>query len=109
MNSKVINITALIVERNITDVLADAPVYPHRMAFSIPYYRQKLLAYVLNGVHNRYILFEEGSSGQMLVALCHFLQEQARIEALIQEGLVMILEDHHDWIHHFIYGVNRLL
>ncbi len=92
------------------------PAYPYRMAFSLPYYHQKLLVYVLNGVHNHYILCEEEFSGQTLDALYYFLQEQAQIDALIQEGLVSILKDHHDWIRcskapdyiPIIHSVNRL-
>lgn len=75
MNNKIINITALIVERNIADALANAPIYPYRMAFSIPYYRQKLIVYALNGLHNHYVLCEEGSSSQTLDTLCYFLHE----------------------------------
>ncbi len=116
INSKIVNITALIVERSIADALANVPTYPHKVAFSKAYYQQKLLVYVLNGVRNHYIHCQGDSSRLSVESLNYFLKEQSQIETLIQEGLVNILKDDPDWMHcpeipenvPIIYSVNRI-
>lgn len=97
MPSKIVNITAHIVARNISDALADAPAYPYQLVFSTPYYQQMLIARVLSGICNHYVVCRGGNRADYIKTLLYYLDEQAAIDALIQESLVRILEEDSSW------------
>ncbi len=100
MNSQNINVTALVIARNVADTLADAPEYPYQIAFSIPYYQHKLLVYILNRVRSHYIVQQGEAPSQALETMRYFAEELANIEALIQESLDKVLEAEPDWEKH---------
>lgn len=116
MSSTIVNMTALIVARNITDILADAPKYPYKIAFSIPYYQHKLLVYILNRTRNYYVVQQGDIPTQTLETLRYFIKEQPTIESLIRESLAKVLEEEPDWTKYVempddcpaFYGVDRL-
>jgi len=116
MNSQIINVTALVIARNVADALADAPNYPYQMAFSIPYYQHKLLVYVLNRVRSHYVVQQGEAPSQALETMHYFAEELANIEALIQESLDKVLEAEPDWTEHIeildsrpvFYGIDRI-
>ncbi len=93
MSRKLVNVTALIVARNIEDVLAEASESFSRQIFSIPYYQRKLTTRVLNRVRNHYLLAKEDDSRQLIEILRYFLKEQTAIDRLIRESLVEVLAE----------------
>jgi hypothetical protein len=115
MSSKLINVTALIVARNIEDVLADASE-SSRQTFYIPYYQRKLVTLVLNKVRNHYITVKKDDSRQLIEILRYVLKEQTAIDRLIRESLLKVLEEEDNWMDSveipdkvptIIFGLNR--
>lgn len=100
MSSRIINLTSLLVIREIEDILADYPAkHPYQVAFSTPYLRQKLIAYVLSHTRNRHIVIEdtEELSRDPDFINCS-LEEQLRIETLIHKSIPHILQENLDLI-----------
>ncbi len=97
MTSKIVNVTAYIVARSIAEALADAPRYPYQTIFAIPHYQHLLIAHVLSGVRNHYVVFTEDTPHDYMDTLIYFLKEQEKIESLIQAGIVSIVQDDVNW------------
>lgn len=96
-SQKMVNVTAQIVTRNILDALADAPAEPYHSVFSTPYYQQMLVARVLSGIRNHYVVYRQSNRAGHLETLLYCLEEQGAIEALIQESITRILEEDYSW------------
>ena len=93
------NLTLLIVDQEIKNVLTDYPKYPYRAAFAIHELRQQLVAAVLNQISNRYIV--EGTqelTTKSGVPRTSSLEERAYMNALIRGGIVHFLQANADLI-----------
>ena len=103
MSYKIVNLTFQLVTREVADILADYPEYPYQAAFSIPYLRQKLIAYILNHIRNRYTVIEDTENfTKDPFFLADLLEDRERIETLIRGSIIMILQENADWINHQI-------
>ncbi len=96
MTPKIVNLTAQTVSKNIADALAGAPA-PHQEIFSIPYYRQQLIARVLSRMQNHCLVCEDNVPSHQLAALFHPLEQQTEIDRLIREQMGRVTEENIGW------------
>jgi hypothetical protein len=59
MGKELFNITLIVVNDEIENILSRYPTYPYQQAFSAAGLHQELLAYVLNRVPNKYAIIEQ--------------------------------------------------
>lgn len=59
MGKELFNITLVVVNDEIENILSRYPTYPYQQAFSADNLHQDLLAYVLNRVPNKYAVIEQ--------------------------------------------------
>ncbi|OKH24908.1 hypothetical protein NIES593_06765 [Hydrococcus rivularis NIES-593] len=103
MSYQIVNLTLLFVIKEIEDILVYYPEYPYQVAFSIPYWRQRLIAYVLNHVRNRHIVIENTKKLSEDPNLTSFpSDERLRIENWIRSGIILLLQDNPDWANYRI-------
>lgn len=100
MAQKIINLTLPVVIQEIEDIFDDCFYHPYQQAFAIPELRQKLIAYVLSRIRNRYVVIEEQAT--ISNNLCS--QERLHIETVIQSGIRQVLQENADWVNHHIYN-----
>ena len=101
MSYAVINLTLKLVIQEIDNILADYPKYPHQVAFSSDYLRNKLIAYVLGDLPNRYELQEEtqATGKNPNSNLLHLPSEhRLHVEWMIHKGIIHLLKTEADWI-----------
>jgi hypothetical protein len=98
MSYQIVNLTWLLVIKEIEDILAFYPEYPYQVAFSIPYWRQKLIVYVLNHVRNKHIVVENIKELSEDPNLRHYLlEERLCIEDWIRSGIIDLIQSNPDW------------
>ncbi|MCX7595989.1 MAG: hypothetical protein N2235_19975 [Fischerella sp.] len=92
MTKTIFNLTLPVVVSLIEDVLETYPHHPYQQAFSIPDFRQELIAHVLSRVSNCYVVVEEGEQPSVnYQSLACSLKERSCIEDLIHEGIEKIM------------------
>ena len=96
-----INLTLPTVIQEIEDVLEEYPENPYHLAFAIHELRQKLIAYVLSHVPNRYAVegVEEPTNHLNIRHVSH-LAERLKMEMIVRAGILNILREHADWLSH---------
>lgn len=94
-----INLTLPAIMQEIEDVLEDYPEHPYHSAFSMPELRQKLIAYVLSHVPNRYIVEgEQELSSSPKARYSSPIQERLQREMVVRAGILHILHENADWL-----------
>jgi hypothetical protein len=102
VSEKMVNITWFGVNAKVEEVLQTYPEYPYRDVFANPRLRDRLVAYVLNYIPNRYV---RSKNPQKLGAQYNCLfspDEQAYIEKLIRHGISQLLRSHEDWLERYV-------
>ncbi len=97
----VINLTLKLVIQEIDNILATYPKYPHQVAFSNDYLRNKLITYVLDYLPHRYELQEENQASltNSNSDLLHLPSEhRLHVEWKIQKGIIHLLKTEAEWI-----------
>jgi hypothetical protein len=94
-----INLTLPTVMQEIEDVLEEYPENPYHLAFSIHELRQKLIAYVLSHVPNRYAVEGvEESTKHLNVRHASHLAERLKMEMIVRAGILNILRENADYL-----------
>jgi len=94
MSHGLINLTLPVVIQEIEDVLNEYPEHPYQRVFSMPELRQKLIAYVLSQVPNRYVV--EGMQETFIKPKVHpsaRLQERLHMGTIIRGGILHLLRE----------------
>ena len=97
MSETIINLTSLLVNRELQDFLAEYSLnHPYRIVFSLPYFRQRLIAKILSQMPNRHVVMNdtqnlENDSNYLLCSL----EERLTIEVLIKKTIPDILCDYY--------------
>lgn len=94
MSYQLINLTLPVVIAEIDNILEDYPESPYQIAFSLPEMRQRLFAYVLTHIPNRYTVQGE----DLRLKESKFLhpspmQERLQMENLIHGGILHLLQE----------------
>lgn len=99
MSYQVFNSTLAIVKTEVDQFLKDYTIdHPYRQALSSPYFRQKLIAKVLNNIPNNHILIDECDGFIDDVSFCiGLLEEKLLITAKIVEQVSHIVEEYKDF------------
>lgn len=97
MTSMIVNLTTKLVIKSVDNILLDCPKNPYQKIFSIPHYRLLLVANVLSKVHNRYAVVQSDNSPDHFPERPLCSEEQLKIETMILENVVQIVEDNPDW------------
>ncbi|MEM6448300.1 MAG: hypothetical protein AAFY57_19535 [Cyanobacteria bacterium J06642_2] len=96
-----VNLTLPIVVRDIESVLETYGHSAYRRAFAIPEMRQKLAAYVLSHIPNRYAVVAEDKNEARLNAIpTSPFSERSRVQQVICDGVECVLRDHAEQIEH---------
>ncbi len=99
MLPRIINLTLLLVLKEIEDILEDYPEDPYQVAFSIPELRQKLILHVLNQLPSYYAILEEDQElPSNPKSLYSSLEEKVCMEILIRESIVELFRENADSI-----------
>jgi hypothetical protein len=99
MLPRIINLTLLLVIKEIEDILEDYPEDPYQVAFSIPELRQKLILHVLNQLPSYYAILEEDQElPSNPKSLYSSLEEKVCMEILIRESIVELFRENADSI-----------
>ena len=99
MSQQIINLTLPVVIQEIENIFDGCFYHPYQQAFAIPELRQKLIAYVLNRIRNRYVVIEEQAT--ISDNLCS-QEQRLHIEAVIQSGIHQVFQENADWVSHHI-------
>ena len=91
MATTLINLTLLKVIGELEDIIGSYPEQIHEILSKSHDLQQKLLAYVLNRIHNRYITVEEQDIPSLLPSICCSTLEKTEIEELIKQGIYYLL------------------
>ncbi|BAQ64629.1 diguanylate cyclase domain-containing protein [Geminocystis sp. NIES-3709] len=99
MSYQVFNSTLSIVKTEVDQFLKDYTIdHPYRQALSFPYFRQKLIAKVLNNIPNNHILIDECHSFVDDISFCiGLLEEKLLITAKINEQISHIVEEYNQF------------
>ena len=100
MAQKIINLTLPVVIQEIEDIFDGCFYHPYQQAFAIPELRQKLIAYVLSRVRNRYAFIEE-EQATISNNICS-QEQRLHIEAVIQSGIHQVFQENADLVNHHI-------
>ncbi|MFS8120549.1 MAG: hypothetical protein ACMG55_18990 [Microcoleus sp.] len=101
MSFELINLTLPTVLREIGEVLDDYPEHPYQSAFSMPEFRQKLIAHVLSQVPNHYTIAGETAPARKLGAPHRSpLAERMHRETVIRGGILHIMRENADRLNH---------
>lgn len=102
MANTIVNLTLLKVIGELEYLLTIYPVQDYKEISNDPELQQKLLAYVLSRMPNRYITVDEENIPSLLSnsISCSSL-EQLKIEELIKQGIYQLLNstNHRDFLH----------
>lgn len=99
MLPRIINLTLLLVLKEIEDILEDYPEDPYQVAFSIPELRQKLILHVVNQLPSYYAILEEDQElPSNPKSLYSSLEEKVCMEILIRESIVKLFRENADSI-----------
>ncbi len=99
MLPRIINLTLLLVIKEIEDILEDYPEDSYQVAFSIPELRQKLILHVLNQLPSYYAILEEDQElPSNPKSLYSSLEEKVCMEILIRESIVELFRENADSI-----------
>ncbi|MGH2415823.1 MAG: hypothetical protein ACRDEA_19465 [Microcystaceae cyanobacterium] len=102
MSYQIVNLTFLLVIQITEEILTDHPKYPYQIAFSIPYWRQRLIVYVLNQIPNQQAIIEitpkDCEDPDYFNWLHCPLEERIRLEKLIHLGITHILRENPNWL-----------
>jgi len=99
MLPRIINLTLLLVIKEIEDILEDYPEDSYQVAFSIPELRQKLILQVLNQLPSYYAILEEDQElPSNPKSLYSSLEEKVCMEILIRESIVELFRENADSI-----------
>jgi hypothetical protein len=95
----IINLTLLLVIKEIEDILEDYPEDSYQVAFSIPELRQKLILHVVNQLPSYYAILEEDQElPSNPKSLYSSLEEKVCMEILIRESIVELFRENADSI-----------
>jgi hypothetical protein len=99
MLPRIINLTLLLVIKEIEDILEDYPEDSYQVAFSIPELRQKLILHVVNQLPSYYAILEEDQElPSNPKSLYSSLEEKVCMEILIRESIVQLFRENADSI-----------
>ncbi|MBE9050156.1 hypothetical protein IQ243_06970 [Nostocales cyanobacterium LEGE 11386] len=94
MTKTLVNITLIVVNKELETVLETYPDHPYQEAFAHPDIRQVLIAYILNRIPNHYITVDQEDQKEAFTSvnnLWHSLEENLQIEAIIHQGIEKVL------------------
>lgn len=96
MSYQVFNSTSSIVKTEVDQFLKNYTIdHPYKQALSLPYFRHKLIAKVLNNIPNNHIIIDECHSFVDDVSFCiGLLEEKLLITAKIAENISHIVEEY---------------
>lgn len=93
MASTIVNLTLLKVNEELENVLEFDLDQSDQKTFADPYLRQKLIAYVLQRVQNRYLTIEAEKIALGVAQFTVFsTQERLKIEQLIYQGITHLVD-----------------
>ena len=99
MLPRIINLTLLLVIKEIEDILEDYPEDSYQVAFSIPELRQKLILHVVNQLPSYYAILEEDQElPSNPKSLYSSLEQKVCMEILIRESIVQLFRENADSI-----------
>lgn len=99
MSQITIDLTLPVILQEIDYVLEDYPEYPYQVAFSLEKLRQKLIAYVLSQVPNRYTVVENTQEPRPDSNCLHLpLPQRLHIGMVIRGGILHLLRENADWV-----------
>jgi hypothetical protein len=99
MLPRIINLTLLLVIKEIEYILEDYPEDSYQVAFSIPELRQKLILHVVNQLPSYYAILEEDQElPSNPKSLYSSLEEKVCMEILIRESIVELFRENADSI-----------
>lgn len=110
MSLSLINLTLPAIFREIEDVLAEYPEYPYQVAFSLSQWRQALIVRILNQTRCHYTLVE--NSEDISINPYHLylpLEQRLRLEGIIRETIIHLLQEYLDWNFYQIMPKSKLL
>ncbi|MEA5508170.1 hypothetical protein VB715_00180 [Crocosphaera sp. UHCC 0190] len=89
----IVNLTSVLVIREVEDFLAEYPLdHPYQVFFSRSYFRHKLIAHILCKIPNRHIVVEDVENLPNNSNYLRFsLEERLKIENLIAKEIPYIL------------------
>lgn len=97
MSHKIVNLTLPVVLREVENFLEEYPKYSYKVAFSVEEFKQKLVAYVLSNVPNRYTVIDDSQEPIKDVKFVYSpFTERLYIENLIHGGILRILRENAD-------------
>lgn len=99
MFQNIFNLTVLEIVGEIESILETYPHHPYQQAFSVPAFRQELIAYVLSRISNHYIVYDRDSNSEIESSHSSRTERNSR-SAVIHEGIQHIFLKHFDQIQH---------
>lgn len=97
MSHQIINLTLPFVLQEIESILEDYPKYPYQVTFGIEKFRQKLIAYVLSNMPNRFTVIDDSEElFKDNKFLSHPIKERLHIENLIHKGIFHVFRENAD-------------
>ena len=100
MSETIVNLTSLLVNRELQNFLAEYSLkHPYRIIFSLPYFRQRLIAKILSQMPNRHVVVSdvqdlENNSDYLICSS----EERFTIELLIKKTIPEIFCDNYEQI-----------
>jgi|UPI00037870E5 hypothetical protein len=92
MTKTIFNLTLPVVVSLVEEILETYPHHPYQQAFSIPEWRQELIAYVLSRVSNYYVVVEDSEQPCInYQSLACSLKKKSGIEDCIRRGIQKIM------------------
>ncbi|MBI4785315.1 MAG: hypothetical protein HY785_29005 [Oscillatoriophycideae cyanobacterium NC_groundwater_1537_Pr4_S-0.65um_50_18] len=105
MPKSVVNLTKLVVDAEIEQILDTCYHPPYRNIFATLELRQELVAYVLTRTRNVHITVEQGEESRLSVETMPYLTEaKLQIEEFIHHGIHEILQRYETLVSHCLEG-----
>jgi hypothetical protein len=103
MSYDLINLSSTRVHQIIEDVLDEYPVHPYQSAFSLPGFRQKLLAHIFGqDLLRRAVDALEESFNSSQARQYSRLKAQLEMEMVIRGSILHILRENSAWVSHHL-------
>lgn len=109
MPKSIVNLTRLVVDAEIEQILELHYHHPYQTIFANLDLRQELVAYVLTRTRNVYIAVQQGEESRLNVETISYLTEaKLHIEEFIHQGIQHILQKYRSMVSHFLEGCYSL-
>lgn len=98
MYFKLVNLTSMLIIPEIEEILNTYPEYPYQAAFTIPYWKQKLIAYVLSRIPNKHMVVETTKNQSKEDISNQFsIEAKLSLENVINQGIIKLLQENQNW------------